>query len=579
MFTRYLLLWLLSGWLSAALAQPVNQIIRQLQVPDGDVLVIAHRGDWRNAPENSLLAIQHCIEMGVDIVEVDVRRSQDGHFILMHDERLDRTTNGGGKVSDWTLDSLRTLRLRNGTGRVTQFGIPTLEEALRLAKGRIMVNLDKSYEMFPEIYEVVQRTGTGGQILMKGKVRAAQVQADLGEYLDEVFFMPIVDLADPEARAIIAEYEATLSPVAYEFLFHTDTLAILKEMAEIQAAGARPWVNAIFPQLCAHHDDNVAVSDLASSYDWLLAQGFNMIQTDRPALLIDYLHERKRQRRRFHSAAEIRAWMENPTDDYVLAVSHRGDWRYAPENSLAAVQRCIDLGVEIVEIDVRMTQDSHLVVMHDLTLDRTTNGTGLVSEHTLADIKALRLKNAAGVRGSRQQVPTLEEVMRLTKDQILVNIDKTERTTLREAYEVCRRTGTVEQAIFKGNDPVDMMRATYGSLMDSIIYMPKVWYDTPQIPQYIANYERDLDPMAYEMIFDADTSAVFEAIPALREQGNLILAIALWDALCAGHTDEMALQAGAEAAWGWLIDQGAHAIMTDRPAELVVFLKQRGLRE
>ncbi|MEM7658856.1 MAG: glycerophosphodiester phosphodiesterase family protein, partial [Bacteroidota bacterium] len=68
--------------------------------------------------------------------------------------------------------------------------------------------------------------------------------------------------------------------------------------------------------------------------------------------------------------------LQHPTKDHVLAVSHRGDWRYAPENSLMAVQRCIDLGVDIVEIDVRMTKDGHLVAMHDKTVDRTTNGSG-----------------------------------------------------------------------------------------------------------------------------------------------------------------------------------------------------------
>ena len=51
---------------------------------------------------------------------------------------------------------------------------------------------------------------------------------------------------------------------------------------------------------------------------------------------------------------------KNPSPNYILVVSHRGDWRYAPENSLAAIQRCIDLGVDVVEIDVRKTKDDHL---------------------------------------------------------------------------------------------------------------------------------------------------------------------------------------------------------------------------
>lgn len=278
-----------------------------------------------------------------------------------------------------------------------------------------------------------------------------------------------------------------------------------------------------------------------------------------------------------NTAAAVLEHLKHPSGAYVLAVSHRGDWRYAPENSLMAIQRCIDLGLDIVEIDVRLTKDGHLVALHDKTVDRTTNGTGLLSELTLAEVKALRLKNACGVRHSQQQVPTLEEVMNLTKDKIMVNLDKTEGETVREAYEILVKTGTVQQAIFKGNDPVEVMREKYGTLLDSIIYMPKLWYDTPDKAAYVKHFNDQLNPMAYEMLFDTETSPVFETIPQMRADSITVLAIALWDELCAGHTDEMALLEGPDASWGWLIEQGANAIMTDRPAELMAFLRSKNL--
>ena len=280
-----------------------------------------------------------------------------------------------------------------------------------------------------------------------------------------------------------------------------------------------------------------------------------------------------------NSASDVLERLKNPSDDYILAVSHRGDWRYAPENSLMAVQRCIDLGLDIVEIDVRLTQDGHLVAMHDKTVDRTTNGTGLLSEMTLEEVKALRLKNACGVRHSRQQVPTLEEIMTLTKDKIMVNLDKTEGETVREAYEILVKTGTVQQAIFKGNDPLEMMQEKYGSLMDSIVYMPKIWYDTPNKTEYLQAFNEALDPVAYEMLFDTEESPVFAQINNMNTNGTTVLAIALWDELCAGHTDELAMLEGPDAAWGWLIENGANAIMTDRPAELMEYLRGKGLHE
>lgn len=276
----------------------------------------------------------------------------------------------------------------------------------------------------------------------------------------------------------------------------------------------------------------------------------------------------------------IRMRFMEPSADYVPVVSHRGDWRYAPENSLQAVQRCIDLGVDVVEIDVRLTEDGHLVALHDLTVDRTTNGTGKLSDMTLAEVRELRLRNACGARGSRLQVPTLEEIMLLAKDNIMINLDKTEGETVREAYEVLKRTGTVDHAIFKGNDAVEVMRERYGALMDSIVYMPKVWYDLPDIAGYIENFEDSIDPIAYESLFDSEESKVFtEAIPKMNESGKTVLAIALWDELCAGHTDELALVEGADAAWGWLLANGANAIMTDRPAELLAYLRGRGMHD
>jgi hypothetical protein len=62
------------------------------------VLVVAHRTCWRNAPENTLQAIEHCIKVGVDMVEIDVRKTKDGELVVIHDETLDRTTNGAGLV-------------------------------------------------------------------------------------------------------------------------------------------------------------------------------------------------------------------------------------------------------------------------------------------------------------------------------------------------------------------------------------------------------------------------------------------------------------------------------------------------
>ena len=270
--------------------------------------------------------------------------------------------------------------------------------------------------------------------------------------------------------------------------------------------------------------------------------------------------------------------IKNPSKNTILVVSHRGDWRYAPENSLLAIQRCIDLGVDIVEIDVQLTKDGHLVAMHDKTVDRTTNGKGYVSEMTLSEIKELRLKNACGVRGSKQQVPTLKEIMLLTKNKIMVNLDKVEGITVKEAYEILKETGTLQQVIFKGRESVDFMMNKYGGIMKEIIYMPIIIDNVTDASYYVDTYNKALNPVMYEVTFtDVDTDN-FKQIKRLNSKGISVLTIPLWDSLVAGRTDELALIEGPDAAWGWLIKQGTNAIMTDRPEELLDYLKSKGLR-
>lgn len=91
------------------------------------------------------------------------------------------------------------------------------------------------------------------------------------------------------------------------------------------------------------------------------------------------------------------------------AIAHRGGNATTPESTLAAFQNAIRLGMDYLEFDVQMTSDGHLVVIHDETVDRTTNGTGLVGEMTLEQIRALDA-------GNGEKIPTFEEVIQLAKD-------------------------------------------------------------------------------------------------------------------------------------------------------------------
>lgn len=116
-----------------------------------------------------------------------------------------------------------------------------------------------------------------------------------------------------------------------------------------------------------------------------------------------------------------------------LVVAHRGSSGTAPENTLAAFRLAIEAGVQMIELDVRMTQDYHFVVIHDRTVDRTTNGTGHVWSMKLQDVKFLDAGSWFSPRFHTERIPSLREVMDMLPPSVGLNIEvKTDGDPRRE---------------------------------------------------------------------------------------------------------------------------------------------------
>ena len=259
------------------------------------VLVVSHRSDWRNAPENSLQGIRNCIDMGVDMVEIDLKKTKDGHLVVMHDKTINRTMTGKGNAEDYTLAELKAMRLKNGAGCKTRHQIPTLEEVMLLCKGKIMVNIDKGYDYFQEAYAVLEKTGTIDHCVIKAGLPYERVKAENGDVLDKVIFMPIVNLHKEGAEKIINDYQLHMKPTAYELVFNDDNEEMLRLIRKVRDSGAKLFINSLWPELCGGHDDDRAVElhQPDESWGWILNQGAKLIQTDRPALLLEYLRKKK----------------------------------------------------------------------------------------------------------------------------------------------------------------------------------------------------------------------------------------------------------------------------------------------
>ena len=280
-------------------ANRAEKILAEINDPNSDyVVVISHRGDWRNYPENSIPAIESIIRMGVDMMELDVKMTKDSVLVLMHDKTIDRMTNGKGKVSDITYDSLMTFKMRRAHNVTTDsLRVPTLREALLCCKDRILVNVDHAYPYYKEIVELTEELGVTGQVLMKGKSNIDKVNEDMAKHENNLLYMPIIDINKPQGKALFAEYqERGVVPMAYEVCYKVLDEDAKDCMKKIVESGSKLWINTFWPSVCGGYgnDDDAAVDapDPYAVYQQFIDLGARMLQTDRPELVLEFLRSK-----------------------------------------------------------------------------------------------------------------------------------------------------------------------------------------------------------------------------------------------------------------------------------------------
>jgi glycerophosphoryl diester phosphodiesterase len=226
----------------------------------GRVAVIAHRGAHEKHPENTIAAIEAAIGIGCDYVEIDVRTTSDGAFILMHNDSVDATTNGVGPVSAKTLAEMRQLRSRGEP-------IPTLDEALEAMRGRSNVYLDAKRIPARAIVEALVRHRMVDHAVVYGSFALLKELAGLG----------YPHLAMPEAVSVehLRRALAELRPKTGRFTvafdrrdFRDDVLAVARE------AGASIFVDRLGPE------------DQPAAWEDAVRRGATGIQTDHPEQLI-----------------------------------------------------------------------------------------------------------------------------------------------------------------------------------------------------------------------------------------------------------------------------------------------------
>ena len=285
------------------------------EVDDGPIMIVAHRGCWSAAPENSVASIEACVRLGIAAIEIDIRLTKDRQPIVFHDSTLHRMTGQWGYVSEHTLAELRELSLferdgspsmLNGKRLPTHHKIATLQEALEAARNRLLINLEiKSdpaagyLDVLAASKAVVTSLGMQNHVFWKippsGRSSNDQSVADelfnLSDLSRQTYIMPMLwesgrpfekkleDFADNE----LIGFEVIASNIGY---WPLDNGRI------IGADKYRYMGIAVLPQWSAGLSDDIALQRPDEAWGRLIDLGFDMIMTDRPEQLQMYLRTR-----------------------------------------------------------------------------------------------------------------------------------------------------------------------------------------------------------------------------------------------------------------------------------------------
>ena len=243
---------------------------------------------------------------------------------------------------------------------------------------------------------------------------------------------------------------------------------------------------------------------------------------------------------------------------HFLVSAHRGDHTHAPENTLKAFANAIEAGADYVEIDLRTTRDSQLVIMHDASVNRMTAGTGLVRDMNWDSLRLLRVRDRAHPEWGEYEIPTFDQVLELCRGKIGIYLDfKNADPAL--AYKAIQRFGMEDQVIVYINAPQQF----YGwrrvaPHMPLMVSLPGNVRTADSLAGFLANYHPD--------ILDGDWDGYTpEMVTLATKNGYLVFPD------IQGPNESPAL-------WEAAVGKGIRALQTDHAGDLVAWLNGKRLR-
>ena len=371
-------------------------------IPVRSIDAMADGSGLLQVPPYSAAALEHAVADTIPWIAFDVSLTQDGQHVLLTDEQLMPVTGLSGRVQDFSMEELLAIDIGvRFADRFTNERLLPLTSALKLAQGRINLHLRCCSVNPQKLLQEISDSAMQRQVVLSGTTEALTAIRQC---------LPVDNPANQPAN-------------------RSETPAFMKEWtpgtpvdawyADLQPAVAMVSASSVTPEVCAEfHSRNVQVlancqndsDDNATAWDRMKQCGADWILTLRPEELVS------------------RTILSSLKSKPIRIAHHRGAARYAPENTLACLQKSIALGADFVEFDVRTTSDQVLVLMHDGSLDRTTNGQGPVSSQTAAALKTLDAGSWFGPAFRGTPIPLLDDFLKAMDAKTRLYFDAKEIT-------------------------------------------------------------------------------------------------------------------------------------------------------
>jgi glycerophosphoryl diester phosphodiesterase len=261
----------------------------------GRVYIASHSGIYAgNLVRNTMPSFQAALRQGAGILEADVSITTDGELFIFHDGFEKILLQTDRKVRQMTSQEVRELQYVNLSGNKINHGIDTLDMFLEEFKNTVLINLDRCWGKFPQVIEQVRKHSMEDQIILKSAPKPEHLET-LQHYGSDIMYMPV--LKTPEDMEQARRYDLNMAGAELLFSSPQDEIVYKEQMEAYHRQGLLLWGNAIVYDIReviggGYTDDISLTLDCDKGWGKLIDMGFDIIQTDFPGLLRQYINSR-----------------------------------------------------------------------------------------------------------------------------------------------------------------------------------------------------------------------------------------------------------------------------------------------